>query len=434
MASSALGQVRAAGWWRRARLRVGYGVVLILLLVGMFPSWPIGGTMSARALPAAQSGKEAVIIEVARGDNPQAVARAVGVVPTHVYTRVFQGFAAELPAALVRAAERHPGVLGIWPDLPVEAFAQRLPTGVKRVDAPNEWAAFDPSKVDVAVLDTGIDTDHPDLNVVGGADCSGSRNPAVWEDGNGHGTHVAGTIAAEDNTIGVVGVAPGADLWAVKVLDNRGSGRWSEVICGLDWVAANAAANDIKVINMSLGGSATKADQKPCGGATSPLHKAVCGVVDAGVSVVVAAGNEGTNAAKTVPATYPEVITVSAFRDLNGEPCGAEGPKECGNRNDDTFAGFSNYGNDVDIAAPGVSILSTWPGGTTRTLSGTSMAAPHVAGAIALYIAGSGSDTPDAVRDWLLSAEASQPQNSKFGFRGDPDRKRERVLYLMGPG
>lgn len=205
-------------------------------------------------------------------------------------------------------------------------------------------------------------------------------------------------------------------------------------MCGLEWVAKDPAAQDIKVINMSLGGPANQADQKSCTGATSPLHKSICSVRAAGVSIVVAAGNEGTNAAKTVPATYPEVITVSAFRDLNGEPCGAEGPKECGNRNDDTFAGFSNYGNDVDIAAPGMSILSTWPGGTTRTLSGTSMAAPHVAGAIALYIAGSGSDTPAAVRAWLLSAEASQPQNSKFGFKGDPDRKRERVLYLMGPG
>jgi subtilisin family serine protease len=263
---------------------VGYGVVLVALLAGTPPSWPIGGAMSAHALPAAQSGKEAVIIEVARGDSAQAVARALGVAPTHVYTRVFQGFAAEPPAALVRAAERHPGVLGIWPDLPVEAFqTQKLPTGVDRVDADdNEWADIsgggDGIDADIAVLDTGIGTGkiataHPDLNVAGGKDCSG-EDTGTWTDGNGHGTHVAGTIAAIDNGFGVVGVAPGARLWAVKVLDNSGGGRWSNVICGLDWVVENDEVT-IDVVNMSLGGSATNADKKSCGGATSPLHDAI---------------------------------------------------------------------------------------------------------------------------------------------------------------
>jgi len=153
--------------------------VLVVLLAGMLPSWPIGGAMSAHALPAAQSGKEAVIVEVARGGNALAVARALGVVPKHVYSKVFQGFAAELPAGAVRAAERQPGVAGIWPDLPVEAFPQKLPTGVDRVDADeNSWADItgsgDDIDADVAVLDTGIDIDHPDLNVAnGGKDCSG---------------------------------------------------------------------------------------------------------------------------------------------------------------------------------------------------------------------------------------------------------------------
>jgi subtilisin len=429
------GQVRAAERWRRARLRIGHGVVLVVLLAGMLPSWPTGGAMSAQALPAAQSGKEAVIIEVARGGNPQAVARALGVVPTHVYTKVFRGFAVELPAAAVRAVERQPGVAGIWPDLPVHAEVhQTLPTGVDRVDADlNPWADIDGSgtgiDADVAVLDTGIDTDHPDLNVVGGKDCSG-KPTGIWEDGAGHGTHVAGTIAARDNTIGVVGVAPGARLWAVKVLDNSGVGRISSVICGLDWVANHA--DTIDVANLSVDAKAVAADKKPCRrGKTTPLHKAICRVVHAGVPVVVAAGNEAKDAANAVPATYKEVITVSAFTDLDGEP-GGEGASSCTNDDDDIFANFSNYGADIDIAAPGVCIWSTWPGGGYETLSGTSMATPHVTGAIALYIAQNPGATVAEVRTWL-EGPASRPNASSYGFTGDPDAFDEGVLYLGSP-
>jgi subtilisin len=346
----------------------------------------------------------------------------------------------ELPAAAVRALERQPGVTGIWPDLPVHAEEdQTLPTGVDRIDADlSSLAAINKDggdiDADVAVLDTGIDKTHPDLNVADGADCSGSRTQNDWTDGDGHGTHVAGTIAAKDDTFGVVGVAPGSRLWAVKVLDNNGEGRFSDLICGLDWVYRHRTTID--VVNMSLGGYATEEDQKSCTKATSPLHKAICKVVNnGGVPIVVAAGNESTDAANRVPATYPEVITVSAFRDLNGVYGGGGKSEQCGRRNDDTFAGFSNYGQDVDIAAPGVCILSTWPGAGDRfkLLSGTSMATPHVTGAVALYFGKElGEDTPKAVREWLLSSAASRSQNSKFGFDGDPDKYRERVLYL-GP-
>jgi subtilisin family serine protease len=406
--------------------------VLILLVAGTLPSWPIGGAIAARALPVAQSGNEAVIIEVALGANSDAVARALGVEPTHVFSEVFQGFAAELPAAAVRAAKRQRGVGRIWPDLPVQAFAQKLPTGIRRIDADeNPWAGINKGggsiDADVAVLDTGI-AKHPELTIAGGKACVGQ----TYADDNGHGTHVAGTIAAKDNNKGVVGVAPGARLWAVKVLDNSGSGSWSDVICGLDWVYAHR--RKIDVVNMSLGGNAIAEDQQPCGATTTPLHKAICRVVNAGVSVVAAAGNEGQNAAKTVPATYDKVITVSAFRDLDGEPPGEVGNSEqCGSGGDDTFAPFSNFGPDIDIAAPGACIRSTWHNGKYRSLSGTSMAAPHVTGAVALYIdKGAGPGKPDDVRAWLLSPGASQPQASEFGFDGDPDsvREREPVLYL----
>jgi subtilisin family serine protease len=412
---------------------MGHGVVLVVLIAGMLPSWPIGGATSARALPVAQSGNEAVIIEVAPGANSEAVARALGVVPKHVYTEVFEGLAVELPAAAVRAAERQLEVLKIWPDLSVHAFDQTLPTGIDRVDADeNPVADIDQNggqiNVNVAVLDTGIDGDHPDLEVTDGVDCSGAKT-SVWKDGNGHGTHVAGTIAAVDNTIGVVGVAPGAHLWAVKVLDNRGNGRLSEVLCGLDWVYAHRRAID--VVNMSLGGDAIAADQKRCGPKTTPLHRAICRVVKAGVSVVVAAGNEGTNAAKTVPATYKEVITVSAFRDLDGKPGGeASSSQQCGSGGDDTFARFSNFGQDIDIAAPGDCIRSTWLNGNYRSISGTSMAAPHVTGAVALFIAENATASVTQVRDWLED-EFSRPNASPYGFKGnDGDSYDEGVLYL----
>lgn len=400
-----------------------------MLLAGMLPSWPIGGAMSAHALPNAQSAKEAVIIEVAPGANSDAVARALGVVPKHVFTEVFQGFAVELPAAAVRAAERQQGVIKIWPDLPVHAFDQSLPTGVNRVDADqNTLAAINKDggavNANVAVLDTGI-AKHPELAIAGGKACVGQS----YTDDNGHGTHVAGTIAAKDNNEGVVGVAPGARLWAVKVLDKSGGGSWSDVMCGLDWVYAHRRTID--VVNMSLGGNAIAADQKRCGPKTTPLHRAICRVVKGGVSVVVAAGNEGQNAGKTVPATYKEVITVSAFRDLNGEPGGGGSSPQCGNRGDDTFAGFSNFGQDIDIAAPGACIRSTRPGGGYQTLSGTSMAAPHVTGAVALYIGSTPNATVADVRA-VLEGAFSRPNTSPYGFTGDPDSNDEGVLYL-GP-
>jgi subtilisin len=396
----------------------------------MLPSWPIGGATSTHALLAEKNRKDAVIVEVARGDNPQAVARALGVVPTHVFSEVFQGFAAELPAAAVSAAERQRGVGRIWPDLPVQAEAQTLPRGVNRVDADeNPWADIngggDGIDADVAVLDTGI-AKHPDLTIAGGKSCVGKS----YADGNGHGTHVAGTIAAKDNTKGVVGVAPGARLWAVKVLNSKGTGRLSSVICGLDWVYAHR--DEIDVVNLSLSAPVDPADQDACGPATTPLHRAICRVVnEADIPVVVAAGNQGEDAATKVPATYDEVITVSAFTDVDGKP-GGEGESSCTRDGDDTFAAFSNFGEDIDIAAPGVCIRSTWLNGKYRSLDGTSMATPHVTGAVALYRAKNPRATAAAVRTWL-EGPASRPNASPYGFTGDSDEFDEGVLYLGPP-
>jgi subtilisin family serine protease len=237
---------------------------------------------------------------------------------------------------------------------------------------------------------------------------------------------VAGTIAAINNTVGVVGVAPEAKLWAVRVLDNVGSGSWSSVICGIDFVTSKAPANGgpITVANMSLGGAGS--DDGNCGNTNNDaLHKAICRSVAAGVTYVVAAGNSAADAAGFVPAAYDEVITVSALSDSDGKSGGTGGAPSCRTgEQDDYFASFSNFGADVDIAAPGVCILSTWKGGGYNTISGTSMASPHVAGAAALYIATHSGATPAQVKDALIAAQESGP------IPGDPDKTKEGVVNV----
>ncbi|SMO89012.1 S8 family serine peptidase [Fodinibius sediminis] len=229
---------------------------------------------------------------------------------------------------------------------------QVVPWGVQRIGGATG------SNGTAWVIDTGVDLDHPDLNVdTGRSAVFVSRGPGSGspDDGNGHGTHVAGTIAALDNDIDVVGVAAGATVVAVKVLDDRGSGSYSGVIGGIDYVAANAAPGD--VANMSLGGSTSDA-----------VDDAVRNAADQGIYFAVAAGNDGADANNYSPARveYKNVWTVSATDDT------------------DAFASFSNWSGPTDppveFAAPGVDILSLWLDGGTDTISGTSMASPHVAG------------------------------------------------------
>jgi subtilisin len=253
----------------------------------------------------------------------------------------------------------------------------------------------------VAVLDTGIDLDHPEFSgrIVGGTNCFDPTLSA--DDDNGHGTHVAGTIAAALNGSGVAGLASSAVLVPVKIMDAYGTGSWSSVICGVDYVTANAATLGITVANMSIGGGGSSDNN--CGNTDGdPLHMALCNSAAAGVTYTVAAMNSSSDTAYIVPAAYDDaVITVSALSDSDGKSGGLGSPTWAGP--DDTFASFSNYGTAVDIGASGVDIDSTYFGGGYAVLSGTSMASPHAAAAAALYIKTHPGSTWIQVRNALIA-------------------------------
>lgn len=407
--------------------RISSLVLTVVLLLSV--SGAAGAAAKAAPASGAIPGQYIVVFKDTvsnPGDAASDMARKHGLGLLYIYSYAIKGYAATIPAARLDAVKADPRVLFVSEDREVSIGAQTLPTGIDRIDA--EQTATHTNKgtgVNVAVIDTGIDLKHPDLkaNIVGGKNCSTGKS---YADLNGHGSHVAGTIAAVNNTEGVVGVAPEAKLWAVRVLNAAGSGTWSSVICGIDFVTSKAPANGgpITVANMSLGG--TGSDDGNCGLTNNDaLHQAICRSVAAGVTYVVAAGNATDDAANHVPAAYDEVITVSALSDSDGKPGGTGGAPSCRtSEKDDYFATFSNFGVDVDIAAPGVCILSTWKGGGYNTISGTSMASPHVAGAAALYIATHPSATPAEVRDALIAAQEPGP------IPGDPDTFKEGIVNV----
>ncbi len=342
----------------------------------------------------------------------------------HVYTSALQGYSATMTPAVAAALEATPGVKWVQKDVEVKTTAQSTPTGIDRANADLSPTAKingvdERVNVDVAVIDTGADLTHPDLNIYkpGAKNCSmGAINA---NDLHGHGTHVSGTVGAIDNGNGVVGMAPGARIWPVKVLTDAGTGLNSDVICGIDYVTANASK--IEVANMSLGGSGT--DDGNCGNTNNDaMHKAICKSVAAGITYAVAAGNDSEDAKNFTPAAYDEVITVSALADFNGKP-GGGAPSTCRSDVDDTFANFSNFGADVDIIAPGVCINSTWMLGGYNSISGTSMASPHVAGAAALYKANNPGASPAAVKAALQNAGTLDWNNTDDG-----DNTKERLL------
>lgn len=377
-------------------------LLLMVVMVGIFLS-QVSSEVSAQGKSNVVLDKFIVVLKD-NAANPQDVAnemaRTHGLSVDYVYTTALKGFSATIPQARLNKVKGDARVQFVSEDRVVEAFTQATPTGVNRIQAPTN--SNKGTGVGVAVIDTGIDLTHPDLqaNIIANYSCVRGKRTA--NDDNGHGSHVAGTIAALDNGIGVVGVAPQAKLIAVKVLNSQGSGTWSSVICGIDWVTANTITYNIKVANMSLGGGGSSDNN--CGNSNNDaLHKAICKSTAAGITYAVAAGNSNVNASTFVPAAYNDtVVTVAALADSDGKSGGLGTTTSYGA--DDTFASFSNYGSVIDLGAPGVSIYSTWKSGGYNTISGTSMATPHVAGSAALYIKSHSGSTWSQVRDGLVTA------------------------------
>lgn len=281
---------------------------------------------------------------------------------------------------------------------PTPAPSETIEWGVDRIDAELSWSQSTGLNVDVAILDTGIDADHEDLsaNLQGGVNFVSNppwkpADPNKWNDDNGHGTHVAGIVAAAQNGVGVIGVAPNANLYAVKVLDRNGSGYISTIIEGIEW----AMNNNIEIINMSLGSSSD----------SQTLHDAVDSAYNAGIVIIAAAGNSGDGNPSTnevgYPAKYSSVVAVGATDVADNAPS------------------WSSTGEEVEVAAPGVSVRSTWNNGSYDSISGTSMASPHAAGVAALILSANPNLSPEQVRSLMQSTAddlGTSGKDNVFGY------------------
>ena len=428
------------------RVRDAFILVIALVLIA-----PASGNAQA---PASKASDIIVLFRdgVTAAERERLVRQSGGVATRHF--RNVPASAARVGASARALLERHPDVLSVVPDREVEKLgkptgdasataAQVVPAGVMRVGAQPGAVTFTGAGVGVAIVDTGIDIQHDDLTVAG--TCFTAY--AACQDDEGHGTHVSGIVAAAKNDIDVVGVAPGATLYAVKVLDRRGRGTDSTIMAGLDWIADHATqvTPAIRVVNMSLGRQGTL-DDNPA------LRASVHAVVQAGITVVVAAGNDGTlQVSDQVPATYPEVIAVASTTATAGSSaCGGHPSPVTGDTasyftTDGAFDSLTGIG--VSVSAPGedredinrscflrsVGILSTRLGGGTVRMSGTSMAAPHVTGVVTLMAEQSAVTPDDARRRLRLGADGASiaPLDSPAGGYSF-DGEREGVVWAPG--
>jgi subtilisin family serine protease len=300
------------------------------------------------------------------------VAKARGIAARHVYTKAVNGFAATLSGTQLRALQSDPSVASIERNQVIHLATTQSPTpswGIDRIDQrtlplSNSYT-FTASGAGVTayIIDTGINPTHPDFG--GRAAVAFDATGGNGVDCNGHGTHVAGTIGSAS-----YGVAKSVALRGVRVLDCNGSGTFADVIEGIDWVTANSPGP--AVANLSLGG-----------GKSTAVNNAVKNLSNSGVLVAVAAGNSAANACNSSPSSEPTAVTVAASTIT------------------DASASFTNFGRCVDLYAPGVNITSTWLGNATNTISGTSMATPHVAGVAALYKSAFGDASSATVTNFI---------------------------------
>ncbi|MFE0648398.1 S8 family serine peptidase [Streptomyces sp. NPDC059534] len=401
------------------RFAISAGLTMAAAAVfGTFPA----AAQSAGDVAPAEAGRYVVVLKNGSTADPVSVARsAAGVGLGSVYRNALSGFSAELTPTAVAALRGNPDVAYVEKSAVAHAHGQATPNGTARIGATaNSGLKVGDGRdervdVDVAVIDSGIDYTHPDLNVVRRVNCVGVtacvENAGM--DDNGHGSNVAGIVGGLDNGIGYVGVAPGARLWSVKSLNSKGSGSTEEIVNGIDWVTAHA--DEIEVVNLSLGFDGT----------VQSVNDAVGRAIAKGVVVVVSAGNDKRDVANQSPANVADAITVSSLSDADGKAGGLGDFAWCNAKNtnkDDTLSNFSNFGRGVDIAAPGDCIRSAFKDGGYSNYSGTSQAAPHVAGAAAWLARGSAKPKDRAgvlaVRDRLVATgNANWTDTSGDGVR-----------------
>ncbi len=361
-------------------------------------------------------------------------------------------------AGILNALSRDPRVESVGHDRYIGLFAQSVPKGVNRINAEPGAGANNGNSIRVAVFDTGLDFFHDDL--AANIDFDNSADCVLWgtllgdclsgagQDDHWHGTFVGGVIAALNDGTDVVGVAPVAQLIAIKVLDSSGSGLFTDIIAGVDYVARlnGSPSTRVHVANMSLGATCPDCTDNSTDPTFRAFHDSVRALVDSGTTLVVAAANDGANADHTIPAAFDEVVTVSAIADSDGQP-GGFGPAQQLSGGppmpDDTFAWFSNFGPDVDVAGPGVLELSLNLGGGARVSSGTSFSSPHAAGVAAIFYRhwmgthGGALPTPGTVRQALIeTGECHEGNGGVFhgtvgcleAWPGDPDGLNEPLV------
>ncbi|MCM6764428.1 S8 family serine peptidase, partial [Rathayibacter sp. ZW T2_19] len=395
----------------------------------------VAGLAVAGSAPAQAAGTAGrYVVTVDSTAVSQQVVRALGVADYVTYQGGTAGFTATLTARQQAALVADSRVVSVAPaDVVVEGQAQVIPSHVLTAEADKAPVLAGDGVTNyngpaVAVIDSGVNP-NADYNLKDQINCFGSGDAS---DKNGHGTAVSGYMAAYDDGLGTVGVAPGAPIYSVRVLDENNKGTTEGIVCGLDWVSKNAAANNIKVVNMSL--AAVGADDSNCGRTNNDvMHQMVCELVGKGITVVSSAGNASTpkNLAGAVPAAYDEVLTATNIANYDGKP-GSLAAVPCANvtTKDDSVAINSNFAVSAadqahTIAAPGMCPYTTkLGGGYAYVQSGTSMSAAAVSGVVLDCLSAGGScvgKTPAQVRAQVIAQAKAGAERGRT-FAGDPTR------------